>query len=160
MLGGSGSASRSPCRSSRWRWADISPACINGSVSDIELAAAGAGHAGGAVGRLAVFRARRASLGHPQPQYVHAHRHGHRRRVALQRRRHPLARSVSRRLPQHATDRCRSTSRRRRSSPCSCFSARCSSFARASRPAAPFARSSIFRRRRRAASATTAAMRT
>ena len=44
-------------------------------------------NAGGAVGRLAVLRARLAVAGHPQSQHVHLDRHGHGRRLALQRRR-------------------------------------------------------------------------
>ncbi len=43
----------------------------------------------------AVLRARLAVASDPQPQHVHADRHGHRGRLALQRRRHPGARTVS-----------------------------------------------------------------
>jgi hypothetical protein len=50
------------------------------------LAAARLRHAGGAVGRLAVLRARLASLVDAQPQHVHADRARHRRGLALQRR--------------------------------------------------------------------------
>ena len=63
-------------------------------------------HAGRAVGRLAVLRARRAVARHPQPQHVHADRHGHRRRLCLQRRRHVRARHFPARVP-------RCTARRR-----------------------------------------------
>ena len=58
----------------------------------IQLAA---GDAGRAVGRLAVLRARLGSLRHAQPQHVHADRDGHRRGLALQRRRHRRARPSS-----------------------------------------------------------------
>jgi hypothetical protein len=47
-----------------------------------------------------------------------------------------LAPGIFRPVPQHGTARSRSISRRRRSSPCSCCSARCSNCAPASRPAA------------------------
>ena len=54
-----------------------------------------AGDAGGAVGRLAVLRARRPIAGHAQSQHVHADRHGHRRRLWLQHRRGAGARPFS-----------------------------------------------------------------
>ncbi len=53
----------------------------------------------GAVGRLAVLRARRAIARHPQSQHVHAHRHGHGRCLRLQRRRHAGARHLPRSVP-------------------------------------------------------------
>ncbi len=52
--------------------------------------------AGGAVGRLAVLRARRAVDRPPQPQHVDADRPRHQRRVRLQRRRHRRAAGVPR----------------------------------------------------------------
>ena len=50
----------------------------------VELGAARSGDAGGAVGWLAVLRARLGLARHPQPQHVHADRDGHGRGVALQ----------------------------------------------------------------------------
>ena len=61
----------------------------------VELGAARVRDAGGAVGGLAVLRARRAIARHPQPQHVHADRARHRRGVDLQRRRDACARPVS-----------------------------------------------------------------
>ena len=61
----------------------------------IELGATGLRHAGGAVGGLAVLRARRAIDREPQPQHVHADRARHRRGLGLQRRRDACARPVS-----------------------------------------------------------------
>ena len=106
-------------------------------------------HAGGAVGRLAVLRARRAVDRDPQPQHVHADRARHRRGLGLQRRRDACARTCFRRRSAAMTARSRSISRRPRSSPCWCCSARCWSCARASRPPARSARCSIWRRRPR-----------
>ena len=63
------------CRCSCSRWAGISPAltsCIGQQT--VELAAARARDAGGAVGRLAVLRARLAVARHAQSQHVHADR--------------------------------------------------------------------------------------
>jgi Cu+-exporting ATPase len=45
------------------------------------------GHPGGAVGRLAVLRARLDLGPHPEAEHVHAHRDGHGRGLAVQRRR-------------------------------------------------------------------------
>ena len=56
-------------------------------------------HAGGAVGRLAVLRARRAVAAHAQPQHVHADRARHRRGLRLQRRRDARAAGLSARVP-------------------------------------------------------------
>ena len=55
--------------------------------------------AGRAVGRLAVLRARLAVAPHAQPQHVHADRDGHRRGLALQRRRDPRAGHLPGRVP-------------------------------------------------------------
>ena len=63
----------------------------------VELGAARARDAGRAVGRLAVLRARLASLVTPQPQHVHADRARHRRGVGLQRRRDARAAACFRR---------------------------------------------------------------
>ena len=63
-------------------------------AADLELAADRAGDAGGAVGRLAILRARLAVARHPQPQHVHADRDGHRRRLGLQHRGDARARSI------------------------------------------------------------------
>ena len=60
-------------------------------------------HAGRAVGRLAVLRARLAVARHAQPQHVHPDRHGHRRRLGLQRRR-DRSRPASSRRPSAAAD--------------------------------------------------------
>ena len=120
----------------------------------------GAGNAGGAVGRLAVLRARRPVARHAQPQYVHADRHGHRRRLWLQHRGGACARAFSRARSTTSTAASRSISRPRPSSPCWCCSARCWSCARGLRPRARSARCSRSRPRPRGASRTTAAMRT
>ena len=112
----------------------------------IQLAARDAGRA---VGRLAVLRARLAVAGEPQPEHVHADRHGHRRGVALQRGRDARARHLPGRVPRPRTARWPSTSRRPRSSPSWCCSARCWSCARARARAAPSARCSTSRRRPR-----------
>ena len=99
----------------------------------VELDAARAGDAGRAVGRLAVLRARLASLGaDAQPQHVHADRARHRRGLRLQRGRDAAARHLPRGASAATTARCRSTSRPPRSSPCWCCSARCWSCARES----------------------------
>ena len=92
----------------------------------------------------------------PQSQHVHADRHGHRRRLGLQRRRDRRARPLPAGVPRHG--------RRGRGlfrggggrSPSSCCSARCSSCARANRPAARSGRCSTLRQRPRGASAPTA----
>ena len=60
----------------------------------VELDSAAAGHAGGAVGRLAVLRARGGVGEEPQPEHVLAHRAGHRRGLALQHRRHAWRRGL------------------------------------------------------------------
>ena len=73
--------------------------------ADIELAAVGAGNTRRALGRLAIFRARRRIGSHGQSQYVHAHCHGHRRCMDLQRHWHLVAGSVSFRHAQRWTDR-------------------------------------------------------
>ena len=96
----------------------------------LELDPARARHAGRAVGRLAVLRARLAIARHAQPQHVHADRHGDRRRLALQRGRDDRARSSSRRPSAAWTARSPSISRRRPSSRCWCCSGRCWSSAR------------------------------
>ena len=67
-----------------------------GRARAVELDSVRARDAGGAVGGLAVLRARLAIAGHAQPQHVHADRDGHRRRLALQRRRDARSRTSSR----------------------------------------------------------------
>ena len=123
----------------------------------VELDPARPRDAGRAVGRLAVLRARLAVAGDAQPQHVHADRDGHRRRLCLQRGRDARAADLSRRPSAATTARSRSISKRRRSSPCWCCSARCWSCARASRRRARSGRCSTSRRRPRAASMPTAA---
>ena len=49
-----------------------------GRPDAVELRPVRLRHPGGAVGRLAVLRARRAIARHAQPQHVHPDRHGHR----------------------------------------------------------------------------------
>ena len=99
--------------------------------------------AGGAVGGLAVLRARLAVARHPQSQHVHADRARHRRRLcstAWSRRSRP---GFFRRRCAVTTARCRSISRPQRSSPCWCCSDRCWNCAPARRPPARSARCSI-----------------
>ena len=64
-----------------------------------ELDPAGAGDAGGAVGRLAVLRARLAVAHDAQPQHVHPDRARHRHGMGLQRRSHRGTRPVPRLVP-------------------------------------------------------------
>ena len=97
--------------------------------------AARAGDAGRALGRLAVLRARLGVARQPPPEHVHADRARRRRRVRLQRRRDARARAVSRIVPRCTAAGRACTSSRRRSSSCSCCSARCWSCARAAGPA-------------------------
>ena len=108
------------------------------------------------MGRLAVLRPRLGLGADPQPQHVHADRDGHRRRLAVQRRRHRRAGHLPRRVPRHGRRRSTCTSRPPPSSPCWSCSARCSSCAPASRPPAPSRRCSTSPRRPRAASPPTA----
>ena len=129
-------------------------------ADDIELAAARPRYPGRAVGRLALLRARLAVAQDPQSQHVHIDRHGHRRRLGLQRHRHPRCPASSRRPSAIMTARSPSTSKPPPSSPCSCSSARSSNYAPASGPPAPSAHSSISHPRPRAASKPTAARRT
>ena len=58
------------------------PSC---SCAPAGVGAAGAGHARGPLGRLAVLRPRLALARESQPQHVHAHRPRHRARLRLQR---------------------------------------------------------------------------
>ena len=92
----------------------------------LQLDPTGAGDAGGAVGGVAVFRARLGLHSHRQSQHVHADCHGHRRGLGLQRRRHAAPQPVS--LPPSApwTAPCPSISRPPPSSRCWCCWARCS----------------------------------
>ena len=79
-----------------WRWPTMLPgsrcsALVPGARAWLQLAPR---HAGRAVGRLAVLRARRGARSvTPPPQHVHADRPRHRRRVRLQRRRDARSRS-------------------------------------------------------------------
>ena len=70
-----------------------------GRSDAVELDSVRLRDAGGAVGRLAVLRARLAVAAHAQPQHVHADRHGHRRRLCLQRGRDLRARHFPGSLP-------------------------------------------------------------
>ena len=103
------------------------------SREGVHLDPAGAGDPGGAVGRLAVLRARLDLGPDAEAEHVHADRDGHRRRLAVQRGRHRRARHLSRRVPAW-TARSTSTSRPPRSSPPWSCSVRCWSCAPASRP--------------------------
>ena len=109
--------------------------------------------AGGAVGGRAVFRARLAFAGHPQPQHVHADRDGHRRGLGLQRGRHAGAAMVSGRRSATATAWSRCISRRRPSLRFWCCWARCWSCGRGRALRARSARCSGWRRKPRGASA-------
>jgi hypothetical protein len=89
----------------------------------VELDSARAGDAGGAVGGLAVLRARLALAGHAQSQHVHADRDGHRRRLCSTAWSATLAPQwFPPRVRATCTARSRSISRRPRSSPCWCCS--------------------------------------
>ena len=70
-----------------------------GRPDPVELDSAGVRHARGAVGGLAVLRARLAIAADAQSQHVHPDRDGHRRRLCLQRRRHRRARDLPGHLP-------------------------------------------------------------
>ena len=94
------------------------------------------------------FRARLGFGRQPAAQHVHADRARHRRRLCLQPGRGAGARDCFRPRSAHRTARCRSISRRRRSSSRWCCSARSSNCAPARRPAAPSARCSISRPKR------------
>ena len=124
------------------------------------LCRAGAGNAGGAVGRMAVLRARRPVARHAQPQHVHADRHGHRRRLWLQHCRGARCPGFFPRRFTMRTAALRFISKPPPSSRFWCCSARCWSCAPALRPRARSARSSRSRPKPRGASRTTAAMRT
>ena len=65
----------------------------------VELAAVRPRDSGGAVGGLAVLRARLAIPCHAQSQHVHPHCHGHRGGVDLQRRGDPVSRPFPTRVP-------------------------------------------------------------
>ena len=65
----------------------------------VELDSAGVRHARGAVGGLAILRARLAIAADAQSQHVHADRDGHRCRLCLQRHRHRRARHLPGHLP-------------------------------------------------------------
>ena len=82
---GDGRPSRRPARLDRSDAVELDPARLR--------------HAGGAVGRLAVLRARLAIAADAQPQHVHADRDGHRRRLCLQRDRHRRAADLPGDLP-------------------------------------------------------------
>ena len=63
--------------------------------ANVKLASAVSGNPCGAVGRLAILRARMGLPEDAQSEHVHADRHGHWRGLGLQRHRHPVARLVS-----------------------------------------------------------------
>ncbi len=65
-----------------------------GRSTPVGLGPARAGDPGGAVGRLAVLRARGPVVADAQPQHVHADLDRHRRRLGLQHRRHAGARRL------------------------------------------------------------------
>ena len=125
-------------RSCSWPWARPGPRRLHDA--DLRrrrrLDPARAGHAGGAVGRVAVLRSAAGPRCGRAPEHVHADRDGHRRGLAVQRGRDPRARALPRRLPRW-TARSRSTSRRPPSSPPWSCSGRCWSCGPASRPPAP-----------------------
>ena len=143
------------CRCSSWRWAAISrarparprpaaasrPGCSSCCATPVVLWAG-----------LAILPARLGVAGEPQPQHVHPDRARDRRRLPLQRGRHPRAGAFPGRLPRHGRHRSRSISRPPPSSPSWCCSARCWNCGRASRPAAPSAPCSTWRPRPPAAS--------
>ena len=86
---------RSPCRSFVLAMGGTFPALgLHRSRARRRSGPVRAGDAGGAVGRLAVLRARLGFAGRPQPQYVHADRARRRRRLSLQRRRDLRARRL------------------------------------------------------------------
>ena len=87
--------------------------------------------AGGAVGRMAVLRARLAIAAHAQSQHVHPDRDGHRRRVCLQRGRDASRPACFPPRSAAMAARSRPISRPPPSSPCWCCSARCWNCARA-----------------------------
>ena len=132
------------CRSSRWRWALISSACIGiSSGRGVELDPARACDAGRALGRLAVLRARRAIAASPRNLNMFtliAMGTGVAWLYSVVATLAP--RPLSRRPSAAAAARSPSISRRRRSSPCSSCSGRFSNCAPASRPAARSARCS------------------
>ena len=86
---------------------------------------AGAGDAGRAVGGAAVLPSRLGIDRQPQPQHVDADLDRRRRGLSLQRRRDAVSRTSSRTSSAAMAARCRSISRRRRSSSRWCSSARC-----------------------------------
>ena len=109
-------------------------AAARAAASGDDLVAVPAGDAGRAVGRLAVLRARLGVGREPPPEHVHAHRPGRRGGVRLQRGRDAGARACSPHRSARTAIRSASTSSRRRSSSCSCSSARCWNCGRAAAP--------------------------
>ena len=83
---------------------------------DAAVGGAGARHACGALGRLALLRARLAVARLPQPEHVHAHRPGRLGRLPLQPGRDARSGSLPRLVPGRRGSAWRSTSRRRPSS--------------------------------------------
>ena len=127
-------------------------------AANIGVGSVSARNAGGAMGRMAVLRARLGLGSQSLAQHVQPDRARGRCRLRLQPCRHVRAGALSGELADRTAS-SRSISKRRPSSPCSSCSGKCSNCGRASRPAAPFAHCSISRRKRRGASATTAATR-
>ena len=111
-------------------------------AANIGLGSICARNAGGAVGRMAVLRARLGVGPQSLAQHVQPDRARHRGRLRLQPCRHVRAGALSGELARPTVS-SRSISKRQRSSRCSSCSGKCSNCARASRPAAPFARCSI-----------------
>ena len=147
-------ADRAGVRARRWRRTLAGPQLAAASCrTTSRLAAVRARDAGRAVGRVGrSSSAPRRSLRHAQPQHVHADRDRHRRRLRSTAS-SPCWCPACFRPPFRARWAVgRSTSRRPPSSLCWCCSARCSSCARATAPAARSARCSTWRRRRRAGS--------
>ena len=106
-----GRRSRWRSRCCSWRWAATwSRGPRRVSPRGVGVDPAGAGHAGGAVGGLALLRARLDLGADPEPEHVHADRDGHRGRLAVQRGRHARPGHLPGRVPRW-TARSTSTSR-------------------------------------------------
>ena len=132
-------ADRDPGNGRTFPGPEPAPLC---PAASLDLDSVRARHAGRAVGRLAVLRARLGVGAQPLAEHVQPDRARHRRRLSLQPGRHLRARAFPGRVLRHGRRGRRSTSKPPPSSPCWCCSARCWNCARASRPAAPSARCS------------------